>query len=186
MPSSSSQLDSPLPSDFRAPEILGLQIPDQFYWLRSAQPPLAGMQLPSSNTPWEELYRNGFRWIACLCSDQPLYDPSPLRSLVSVELCDLAEVALPKVPEKEERIIRIIADAVVQRLRQGEGVIVHCAGGRGRTGTVLGCVLRELGRSAEEIIVFLDAVHKLRGKPGWPEAEWQGEVVERTGTAKED
>ncbi len=48
--------------------------------------------------------------------------------------------------------------------------MVHCHGGTGRTGTVLGCVLRELGVQAAEVIDFLDRVHKARGKPGWPES----------------
>jgi len=79
----------------------------------------------------------------------------------------------------DERAIRLVACAIVGCLQQGEGVIVHCAGGRGRTGTVLGCVLRELGHPADEIVAFLDGIHKRRGKPGWPEAAWQREVVER-------
>ena len=44
---------------------------------------------------------------------------------------------------------------------------------------MLGCVLRGLGYEAAEVITFLDSVHKLRGKAGWPEADWQREVVER-------
>jgi len=137
------------------------------------------MQLPSSDTPWEELYQKGFRWIACLCSDQPLYDPSPLRPLVAVELCDLAEVALPEDPEMEERAIRIISDAVVQRLQQDEGVIVHCAGGRGRTGTVIGSTLVKMGYPPTEVIAYLNALHGDRGKAGWPESQWQSDVVKR-------
>jgi protein-tyrosine phosphatase len=55
--------------------------------------------------------------------------------------------------------------------------VVHCVGGRGRTGTVLGCVLRELGHSPGEVVDFLDRVHKARGKAGWPESPWQGQLV---------
>ncbi len=47
------------------------------------------------------------------------------------------------------------------------GVIVHCVGGTGRTGTVLGCVLRELGKSANEIIDCLDTIDKARDRKGW-------------------
>lgn len=42
---------------------------------------------------------------------------------------------------------------------------------------MLGCVLRIPGYSANEVVGFLDAVHKLRGKAGWTEADWQREVV---------
>jgi len=179
MPFSLSPLDQLLPDDFNTPSVPGLKIPAQFYWLRIAQPSLAGMQLPSRDTPWDELYRNGFRWIACLCSNLPLYDPGPLRSLVAVELCDLAETELPEDPEMEEGAIRIIADAVVQRLEQGEGVLVHCAGGRGRTGTVVGSALVKMGYPPTEVISYLNALHSARGKPDWPESQWQGDVVKR-------
>jgi protein-tyrosine phosphatase len=137
------------------------------------------MTLPPRNTPWDRLYELGFRHVACLCSERPLYDPTPLEWLVTAELCDLAEVPLPEDPVAEERAIRLISRAVQAKLSAGEGVIVHCAGGRGRTGTVLGCAMRGLGYPADEVVRFLDEVHRFRGKPGWPEAPWQQEVVER-------
>ena len=52
-------------------------------------------------------------------------------------------------------------------------------GGTGRTGTVIGCVLRVLGRPAPQVICYLDDLNKARGKLGWPEAKWQAELVER-------
>ena len=52
-------------------------------------------------------------------------------------------------------------------------------GGIGRTGTVLGCVLRDLGFSADEVLNYLDEINKLRGFGGWPETEWQGEMVQK-------
>ena len=169
-------LDPSAPSPF---DLTPLRLPEQFYWVRSVPPLLAGMQLPPRDTPWEHLYTIGFRHVVCLCSDRPVYDPSPLQRLVTVELCDLAEQPLPEDPQEEERAIRIISQTIVTCLHNGEGVIVHCAGGRGRTGTVLGSVLREIGHEASEIVAFLDAVHKNRGKLGWPEAEWQRELVEK-------
>lgn len=175
-------LSSPEPLDPSAPspfDLTPLHLPEQFYWVRTAPPFLAGMPLPSRNTPWDRLHGIGFRHVACLCSNRPVYDPSPLRWLVTVELCDLDEQSLPDHPPEEERAIRIISRAIVGWLEKGEGVIVHCAGGRGRTGTVLGCVLREIGHEASEIVAFLDAVHKRRGKSGWPESDWQREAVER-------
>ncbi len=180
MPSSFFPVEQSFPVDFNTPAVSGLEIPKQFHWLRVEHPPLAGMQLPSQSIPWAELYRNGFRWIVCLCSDQPLYDPSPLRSLIAVELCDLAETELPEDPEMEEGAIRVIAKAIVQRLEQGEGVIVHCAGGRGRTGTVIGSVLVKMGYSPTGVISYLNELHSARGKVGWPESKWQSAVVERS------
>lgn len=167
------------PSSQPALPFPGLEVPGQFYWATRSPAALAGMTLPPRGTPWEKLHELGFRHVVCLCSDRPAYDPAPLGWLVTVELCDLAERSLPEDPAAEERAIQIISRAVRAKLEKGEGVIVHCAGGRGRSGTVLGCVLRGLGYSANEVVGFLDAVHKLRGKAGWPEADWQREVVER-------
>jgi protein-tyrosine phosphatase len=64
-------------------------------------------------------------------------------------------------------------------LQAGDGVVVHCAGGTGRTGTVIGCVLRLLGVAAVQVISYLDHLHQARGRSGWPEAEWQSQVVRR-------
>lgn len=61
----------------------------------------------------------------------------------------------------------------------GEGIIVHCVGGIGRTVMVLGCVLRDLGFSVERVIDYLDRINRLRGLKGWPEAEWQAEMVRK-------
>jgi len=180
MPFDSSPAPGPLdPLLQPAISVPVLEVPAQFYWVKSSPAPLAGMTLPPRDTPWRHLHEAGFRRVACLCSERPIYNPVPLEWLVAVELCDLFEKPLPEDPAAEERAIRLISRAVVGCLTKGEGVIVHCAGGRGRTGTVLGCVLRELGHSAAEIVAFLDAVHKRRGKPGWPEAAWQREVVAR-------
>jgi ribosomal protein S18 acetylase RimI-like enzyme len=173
-------------------EIKGLQAPLEFYWVAfdatpdniNEQAPLAGMQLPGPNVPWERLHSYNFRWIVCLCSTQPIYDPAPLKRLLTVELTDLAENDLPDDPEMEEQAINIIAAKVIEKLVLGEGVIVHCAGGRGRTGTVLGVTLKKTGYSSKEITEFLDAVHQARGKTQWWESPWQREVVERASECK--
>ena len=172
----------PLPKKFDTPSIHGLSIPREFYWINSDHPTLAGMRLPSHETPWQELHEWGFRWVVCLCSDRPVYDPHPLRPLVTVELSDLVESPVPANPRDEQEAISLIADRIIEKLRGDEGVVVHCAGGRGRTGTVLGMVLRKLGYPPERIVPFLDTVNKERGKPGWPESPWQQEVVENRAT----
>ncbi|MCB1204417.1 MAG: tyrosine-protein phosphatase [Verrucomicrobiae bacterium] len=166
---------------FNGPEIRGLRVPHEFYWVLDHPAPLAGMSLPSpAMNSWSDFHEMGFKWVVCLCSEIPRYDPAPLKRLMTVELCDLVETELPDDPQAEEESIRLIADKVVEKVRIGEGVIVHCAGGHGRTGTVLGVALRRLGCPTEEILTFLDEVHRARQKPGWPESPWQSEVVART------
>jgi len=59
--------------------------------------------------------------------------------------------------EKYEELIRDI----VERMRDGKNVIVHCRGGLGRTGTVAACVLVVLGNhSADEAIGAVRAARK--------------------------
>ena len=166
-----------------APEIPGISAPHEFYWVANDPAPLAGMRLPSDTVPWDALFEQGFRWVACLCSEKPRYNPDPLGRLVTVELCDLVDGEPPEDPEAEEELIRKIADVVILKLKLGEGVVIHCAGGRGRTGTVLGVVLRKLGLSGTEVVDYLNDVNQLRGESGWPEAKWQAEVVLK-GTTK--
>jgi protein-tyrosine phosphatase len=71
----------------------------------------------------------------------------------------------------EEAMRRILAQ-LDQALRLGQTVSVHCKGGRGRTGTVIGCYLVEQGMTG------FDALARLRD---WarnsPETDEQKEMV---------
>jgi hypothetical protein len=69
------------------------------------------------------------------------------------------------------------ASATRALLDDGLGVIVHCAGGTGRSGTVVGAVLVSLGGAPDTVTAWLDAVHILRGRPGWPESPWQTDAL---------
>jgi hypothetical protein len=161
------------------PSIPGLAVPYDFYWVLQYPAPLAGMPYPSLRTPWPDLAAAGFRHVICLEAHGPVYDPSPLIVSHRMSLQDLYGGIVPHHPEQEDRLIREAAHAVVCRLQAGEGVVVHCAGGTGRTGTVIGCVLRSLGISAAQVITYLDHLHRARGRSGWPESGWQSQVVQR-------
>lgn len=61
--------------------------------------------------------------------------------------------------------VKKAVDLILASAREGKNVVVHCAGGLGRTGTVAGCALVTLGFSSQEAI---DILHRVRG-PRCPE-----------------
>ncbi len=70
----------------------------------------------------------------------------------------IEDMNIPKEAQAEE--YEALVQDIVDRMRQGKNVVVHCRGGLGRTGTVAACVLVAPGRhSADEAI---DAVRKAR------------------------
>ena len=131
--------------------------------------PLAGMAYPSRDLDWSALRDRGFVLVVRLHPGD--YDPSPLRVL-DVPLQDLFGGASPSDPAGERERVWAAARAVADTVAAGDGVVVHCAGGTGRTGTVVACALRLLGRSADEAIATVEAQ-----RPRWPESPWQLEVV---------
>ncbi len=130
---------------------------------------LGGMAYPTEDTDWEALHRRGFRRLVRLHPGE--YDAAPLE-VEDVELEDLYGGRAPADAERERTRILDAARAAADYVQRGEGVLVHCVGGTGRTGTMLACALRFLGRSEDEAI---RAVREHR--PHWPESPWQEEVV---------
>ncbi len=63
------------------------------------------------------------------------------------------------IPTREE--MQKILDAIDEGISRGNGVYVHCWGGKGRTGTVVGCHLIQHGLATPEN--FVDVIRKLRG-----------------------
>ena len=131
--------------------IEGIRIPMNFYVVLK-EPVLLG--------------EAGFSNVVCLSSPEVNYDPYPLKVLFSAELEDLYHGYDPEDPEREERLIRQATAIIRSKMDEGEGIVVHCMGGIGRTGTVLGCVLRDLGFSAGEVLDYLDEINMHRGFGG--------------------
>jgi Protein-tyrosine phosphatase len=131
--------------------------------------PLAGMAFPHGAVDWNELYGDGYRRVLRLHPGS--YDPSPLRAH-EVVLEDLFGGRVPSDPAAERERVLEAARLAAQWVAQREGVVVHCLGGTGRTGTVLACALRRLGFDAD------GAIRSVRShRPGWPESDWQEELV---------
>jgi protein-tyrosine phosphatase len=131
--------------------------------------PLAGMRFPAPDTDWRALHHRRFAVVIRLHPAD--YDPAPLVAHDLV-LEDLYGGATPADPAREKRRVWEAARLAAQHVAHGDGVIVHCLGGKGRTGTVLVCALRELGRSTDDAI---DTVRAQR--PQWPESPWQEKLA---------
>ncbi|MEM9712946.1 MAG: tyrosine-protein phosphatase [Actinomycetota bacterium] len=68
----------------------------------------------------------------------------------------------------------VLVDDLVARLRAGHGLVVHCAAGIGRSGTVAVAILLVLGAPLDEALRHVAASRSLAG----PESGAQTEVVE--------
>jgi protein-tyrosine phosphatase len=82
-------------------------------------------------------------------------------SIGNIEILRFAieDMGVPREAESEK--FEAFVQDVVQRLEQGQNVVVHCRGGLGRTGTLAACVLVALGRhTADEAIGAVRAARK--------------------------
>ena len=104
-----------------------------------------------------------------LADVEPMTHPLPIRNVlrpdVVGETSDRAEVLACPIPDMglpdggpDE--MREILDAVDLALDAGRNVYVHCWGGSGRTGTVVGCWLRRHGLAEPEEV--LEVLQDLR------------------------
>lgn len=152
-----------------------MAMPAELYFLARQPVALAGMAYPS-RVDWSALHDEGLRHVVCLTHDAAPYDPAPL-TVTAIALQDLYTGVVPDDPLAERARVLRAATVVVDSLSAGDGVAVHCRGGRGRAGTVLGCALVMLGHEAEAVVDHLDRIHRIRGKGGWPESAWQADVV---------
>jgi len=152
-----------------------LLVPDDLYWIARDPVALAGMAYPG-RADWPHLHEAGIGHVVCLTHDKAMYDPAPC-TITAVRLQDLVSGGPPNDPEGERELVARAADAVVEHLARNTGVAVHCMGGRGRTGTVIGVALVRLGHDPEAVVSYLDRIAVGRGRRGWPESPWQSALV---------
>ena len=152
-------------------------IPADLYFVARQPAPLIGMGFPA-RVDWQLMWDIGVRHVVCLTHDDAApYDSGQVQTH-AIALQDLyCEPVGPRNPATErtriERAGRIASDAILA----GEGVAVHCRGGRGRAGTVLGVTLTNLGHRPADVVSYLDRLHRARGKDGWPECPWQSATI---------
>jgi hypothetical protein len=167
-----------LPPGARPGFVGTLSVPGDLWWVCTDPTPLAGMAYPRQGA-WDALAALGVRHVVDLTRDAARYDPSPLTSH-AFGLADLIARPHPPDPEGDEARIAAAGALVAGLWSGGAGVVVHCHGGRGRTGAVLGSALVRLGHDPDAVVDWLHRVQRTRGRRGWPEQPWQAEVVRRT------
>jgi len=161
----------------------GFPLPDNIeghkaYRVIGGSAPLFGMPNPSflsendRNRLFKELHKAGVRVIINLTKSNSCVCPDSLDFEYHVfPLTDRG-------PEPDEMgIFWNAVEHTMTALKYGQGVVIHCQGGTGRTGTVLGCVLRKLEKgSGNEIVAWLGKLNARRGRT-WPESDIQGDLV---------
>jgi protein-tyrosine phosphatase len=111
--------------------------------------------------------------------DRLLEDEAGRRgALVSYQRICIQDVSVPQSPAVMHKILNAI-DASIAR---GEVVYVHCWGGIGRTGTVVGCYLVRHGMTGEQALeevlkLYRATMEKRHRRPYTPETPAQCEWV---------
>lgn len=108
--------------------------------------------------PLDSLLSKKFTEIVLLLSDDEcqMYTEMNLREAYlrkgfKVIHFPIPDYGVPKMDAMRQTVARIVKDA-----NAGEKILIHCVGGQGRTGTVLGCIARaQLGLGGKEAIRFV-------------------------------
>jgi len=139
-------------------------------------PPLAGMPYPRDDVQWGAVVAHGVARVLDLSGLPCGYDCTPLERF-AFDLQDLADGGVPDDGERERELIRAAVEVIAVSRDAQDGVVVHCVGGRGRTGTVLGAYLVTLAYAPLMVASWLNQLFELRGRPGWPESDWQSDLL---------
>lgn len=142
--------------------------PPKFSWVVDGL--LAGQGRPTLHGHVKYLCDNGFKYLVTLTINKP-------RALQEYPGRGLTWVHIPINDEQPPSIeqIQAFVDTVENAKKDASAVAVHCAWGRGRTGTMLACYLAHArGLPAQEAIT---EIRKLR--PGSIDTEQQVQAVQK-------
>lgn len=147
-------------------------------WLPSEGAGRVGMTFAPGRKAWA---RAGYRWERDLDADLGVIVAEGGATLVSL-LTD-GELAPSGIPDLYERarahgleVLRLpipdvdvprelaavhrLVEQIHERVARGQGVVIHCAGGLGRTGTIAGCYLVRCGMSPDDALRMLVRVRQ--------------------------
>lgn len=140
-------------------------MPPGFSWVD--RPKLAGLAYPNGPDDLRWLRQNGIDVLVSLTEE-----PVPRRWVNEAGLM-LVHVPVADMDAPTDRQFDTLLDTITRATAAGMGVAVHCAAGKGRTGTVLAAYFVGQGKSAEEAI---DTVRRLR--PGSVETADQERAID--------
>jgi atypical dual specificity phosphatase len=133
--------------------------PTNFGWLIENK--LAGSGMPTSNTEVEWIVKQGVKSIVTM-TEERLPD-SWVQEMKYLHV-PTEDYSAPDMQQIDEAV-----EFIEKRIQENEAVMVHCAAGVGRTGTILACYLvKYKNMSAKDAI---DQVRKIR--PGSIQSETQ-------------
>lgn len=141
---------------------------NNFSWVIEGE--IAGMAQPpaSGEALWQWLHERGIKLVVSLTPR------SPDRELLARYSMEVLHLPVPDFTPPAPEIIRKFLEHARFYRRQKQALVVHCAAGIGRTGTLIACYLVDRGMDADAAIA---AVRKAR--PGSIETGEQEEAVRR-------
>lgn len=161
-------------------------IPDQL--LAGAYP--GGLEEEKTRQKLRSLIHAGVHTLIDLTSPGDVYRPyqNALKEEAADFQTEIEWLNFPildyDVPTAE--LMKRILDIIDARLAKGQRVYVHCVGGIGRTGTVVGCYLVRHGLSGDEALIQLESLR--REAASWwrrsPESDEQIEFVRKWPTGQ--
>lgn len=125
-----------------------------------------------------ETQRCGIGQIICLTSEEEIHRKAPQYfQAIHNNGFPIPRVAYPitdfGIPADTDAFYQLVGESV-EKLKAGENLLVHCAGGIGRTGTFAGCILKALGLPLEV----------LEESGSYPETEGQLKLIQAAPSKK--
>jgi len=140
-------------------------MPPGFSWIVPNK--VAGLAFPSDSTDFYWLRKNGVQLLVSLTEEPPRREWINEAGLLAVH------VPVPDMTAPSMKQLDLLVETIQKANSTDLGVGVHCAAGRGRTGTVLAAYLISLGATAK------DAIREVRTlRPGSIETSEQERVLE--------